>query len=185
MFARTQRLLLRPAWAEDAGALTQAIADERIVRNLARVPWPYLRRHADEFVGRERAENEAVLLIFLVGAPPRLIGGLGLHPTPDGDVELGYWLTRDSWEYGYATEAASALVNIARETLRLPSLIAGHFIDNPGSGRVLRKLGFQPTGHVALRQSTARDAEVPFVEFVLELNRAGDDAEIEPCKVAA
>ena len=37
MFARTPRLLLRPAWAEDASALHAAIADEGIVRNLAQM----------------------------------------------------------------------------------------------------------------------------------------------------
>ena len=41
MFARTPRLLLRPGWREDAPALFRAIADERIVRNLATAPWPY------------------------------------------------------------------------------------------------------------------------------------------------
>ena len=41
MFARTERLLLRPGWAEDAPALAAAIADEMIVRNLATAPWPY------------------------------------------------------------------------------------------------------------------------------------------------
>ncbi|HEX8257817.1 MAG TPA: GNAT family N-acetyltransferase, partial [Allosphingosinicella sp.] len=40
MFARTDRLLLRPGWAEDAPALYAAIADEAIVRNLASAPWP-------------------------------------------------------------------------------------------------------------------------------------------------
>ena len=37
MFARTERLLLRPGWGEDAPALARAIADETIVRNLASV----------------------------------------------------------------------------------------------------------------------------------------------------
>ena len=41
MFARTERLLLRPGWREDAPALFRAIADEGIVRNLAQAPWPY------------------------------------------------------------------------------------------------------------------------------------------------
>ena len=41
MFARTERLLLRPGWAEDAPALARAIADEQVVRNLATAPWPY------------------------------------------------------------------------------------------------------------------------------------------------
>lgn len=184
MFARTERLLLRPAWAEDAEALHGAIADEGIVRNLARVPWPYAREHAAEFAARERAEGEAVFLIFLVGAPPRLIGGLGLHPAPDGEMELGYWLARDRWGRGYATEAGRAVVDIARATLRLPRLTAGHFIDNPASGRVLRKLGFQPTGRVALRHCAARAADIPFAEFVLELSRAADEAEVA-CSLAA
>jgi hypothetical protein len=46
MFARTERLLLRPGWAEDAPALRQAIADEMVVRNLAVAPWPYSLRDA-------------------------------------------------------------------------------------------------------------------------------------------
>ena len=34
MFARTNRLLLRPGWMEDAPALARAIGDEAVVRNL-------------------------------------------------------------------------------------------------------------------------------------------------------
>ncbi len=41
MFARTERLLLRPGWLEDAPALARAIGEEAVVRNLARAPWPY------------------------------------------------------------------------------------------------------------------------------------------------
>ena len=41
MFHVTERLLLRPAWPEDAGAILAAIGEETIVRNLARAPWPY------------------------------------------------------------------------------------------------------------------------------------------------
>ena len=40
MFHVTERLLLRPAWPEDAEALLGGIADEAIVRNLASAPWP-------------------------------------------------------------------------------------------------------------------------------------------------
>ncbi len=38
MFLRTERLFLRPAWAEDASELTRAIGHEPVVRMLARVP---------------------------------------------------------------------------------------------------------------------------------------------------
>ena len=71
---------------------------------------------------------------------------------------------RSSWAIGSraASGAAAsrprrraALVEIAR-TLRLPRLEASHFIDNPASGRVLEKLGFEPIGITAPRMSCAR-----------------------------
>jgi RimJ/RimL family protein N-acetyltransferase len=186
MFARTDRLLLRPGWAEDTDALYGAITDEQVVRNLSRVPWPYAREHAEQFIARQRPADEPVFLIFRVGAPPQLIGCIGLHPTEDGEVELGYWFARRAWGQGYATEAGRAVVAIARDALRLPRLLSGHFLDNPASGQVLRKLGFQPTGGIGMRPCVARGVDVPSAEFVLELNREADfDDEIAACSVAA
>ena len=57
----------------------------------------------------------------------------------------------------------------ARDSLRIRRLVAGHFLDNPASGRVLRKLGFAPTGIVRPRFSAGRNAEAPCREFALEL----------------
>ena len=54
MFARTERLLLRPGWAEDAPALARAIADEQVVRNLATAPWPYALEDAEAFLAAPR-----------------------------------------------------------------------------------------------------------------------------------
>ena len=172
MFARTERLLLRPAWGEDEGALFRAIADERIVRNLATAPWPYLPEHASGWIAAERKASRPASLIFLrTEATPLLIGGIGIHDAPSGEVELGYWIARPHWGRGYATEAGRAVLAFARETLGLGRLVAGHFLDNPASGSVLRKLGFQPTGRIAMRHSLARGCEAPMAEMVLELVR--------------
>jgi len=172
MFARTERLLLRPAWEEDADALFRAIADERIVRNLATAPWPYLPEHAAAWVAAERPAQRATALIFVrTQSVPLLVGAIGIHDTADGGVELGYWISRPHWGRGYATEAGRAMLVFARESLRLERLVAGHFLDNPASGSVLRKLGFKPTGIIAMRHSVARGAESPMAEFVLELVR--------------
>lgn len=173
MFARTERLLLRPAWEEDARALFRAIADERIVRNLATAPWPYLPKHASGWIAAERSPSRPASLIFLrTEATPLLIGGIGIHDAPGDQIELGYWIARTHWGHGYATEAGRAVLAFARESLGVERLVAGHFLDNPASGAVLRKLGFQPTGRIAMRHSIARGAEAPMAEFVLELNRA-------------
>lgn len=184
MFARTERLLLRPGWREDAPALFQAIADEAIVRNLAQAPWPYSFADAETFLMRERSGRDAACLIFLRGpGAPRLIGGIGFGPMPDrvGVREFGYWIARPYWGRGFATEAGAALIANARDTLRLKRLDAGHFVDNPASGRVLAKLGFRPTGVTGPRYSAGRDAEALCHEFVLDLS----DAEAAPAAAMA
>ncbi|HYD12852.1 MAG TPA: GNAT family N-acetyltransferase [Allosphingosinicella sp.] len=182
MFARTERLLLRPGWSEDAPALFHAIADERIVRNLATAPWPYSMADAETFLTRERPAGQAACLIFLrTEGAPRLVGGIGFGRTQDDEVEFGYWIARPFWGQGIATEAGRALLANARDSLRLPRLVAGHFTDNPASGRVLRKLGFRPTGVTRGRYSAGRNAIAPAKEFVLELA----DMEVDPATACA
>ena len=136
MFARTPRLLLRPGFPEDAPALAVAIADKAIVKHLAVVPWPYTLRDAEAFLASPRDPVLPSLLIFeRTGGAPELVGYCSLKRRPSGAVELGYWIARAYWGRGLATEACSALIDIAR-TLGFSRLEAGHFIDNPASGRV-------------------------------------------------
>ena len=161
MFARTARLLLRPGFPEDAPALAAAIADEAIVRNLATAPWPFRMRDAEAFLAGPRDPLLPSLLIFeRTAGAPQLVGSCGLGRRPSGAVELGYWIARAFWGRGFATEAGTALVDIAR-ALRLPSLEGSYFIDNPASARVLEKLGFEPLGMVAPRMSCARGEDAP------------------------
>ena len=176
MFTRTARLLLRPGWAEDARVLAGAIGDERIVRNLATAPWPYGLRDAEAFLARPRDPVLPSLLIFERTADaPRLVGACGLARRPSGGVELGYWIAIPFWGRGYATEAGTALVDIAR-ALRLPRLQASCFLDNPASGRVLDKLGFKPTGITALHPSFGRGGDAPAKLLALDLS-AGERRE--------
>lgn len=173
MFARTERLLLRPGWPEDAPALAVAINDEAIVRNLARVPWPYDLEHARDFLTREKPAGEIDLLIFRrTSRAPQLIGGVGLSRMPDGDRELGYWIARRHWGLGYATEAAAAATALAC-SLGVRRLEASPFVDNPASGRVLAKLGFKPTGDVVHRYSAGRGASVASRRFELRMAKCG------------
>lgn len=170
MFARTERLLLRPGWQEDAPALARAIGEEAVVRNLATAPWPYSENEAREFLSTPFDPAQPRFLVFArTGGAPRLVGGCGIKPDEDGRPELGYWIARSYWGLGFATEAGRQLVHIAR-AMNLPKLTAGHFLDNPASGAVLRKLGFKPTGRVAQRYSLARGGEAAVALF-----EEGDD----------
>lgn len=166
MFHRSERLLLRPIWPEDWQGVLGGIADEGIVRNLARAPWPYREADARQFVA---LPMDPMYPRFLVtrARDAAVVGCIGIDPH-EGNVELGYWIARQHWGQGYATEAGRAAIEIAR-TLGHSRLVASHFLDNPASGRVLRKLGFEPTGRVVERHSCARGELVQSVEHVLDL----------------
>ena len=172
MFHRSERLFLRPAFPEDSGAILTAIGEEAVVRNLARAPWPYLHSDARAFAA---LPQDWRLPHFLVTIPSTgVIGaaGMGEH---EGQPELGYWIAREHWGRGYATEAAQAVLRIAR-TLGHRRVVAGHFTDNPASGKVLRKLGFVPTGRPSKRFSLARGGMVDSVEYAVDLEADMDPA---------
>lgn len=164
MFARTQRLLLRPGWKEDAPALAAAIADYSVVAKLARAPWPYGLQEAEAFLSLEQGPLPNLLIFARTHGAPRLVGGIGLDQT-DAGVELGYWIARPYWGLGFATEAGRAVVDLADRGLRLPRIVAGHFVDNPASARVLQKLGFEPSGTVSQRACRARGSIESCVDY--------------------
>lgn len=174
MFAITERLLLRPGWAEDAPALARAIGEEAVVRNLARVPWPYVLGDAERFLAMPQHPKRPRFLITLRGNG-ELIGGGGLHGE---EPEIAYWLARAHWGRGYATEAGRALIAFADLSLRLPRLTGRHAIDNPASGRVLRKLGFVAAGR-SLMHSLARAGEMK-VDLFARDRRGGGTGVVEP-----
>lgn len=164
MFARTPRLLLRPGWSDDSAQLVAALNDEGVARNLSRVPFPYGPADAEQFLAMPQDQRHPNLLIFSrTSGLPRLVGGVGLARGLTDDtqdrVELGYWIARPYWGLGFATEAARALMQAVR-AIGHRQVMARHAVDNPASGRVLRKLGFRPTGATVRTPSRARGAEM-------------------------
>ncbi len=175
MFVRTQRLTLRPGWPEDAPALARAIDHEAVVRNLSRVPWPYSIEAAETFLAHW---TDTRFLVFEhQGGGVALIGCVGIDSVGEAPHELGYWFTPSAWGKGYATEAARGVLAAARAS-GVRRVTSRHAVDNPASGRVLRKLGFQPTGRVEPLWSKGRGCEMACVGFELDLD--GEDCRSGP-----
>jgi len=174
MFHRSDRLLLRPVWPEDWQRILGGIADKAIVANLARAPWPYREDDARAFTALPIAPKEPRFVITQADTA-QVVGCIGidhLEDRPDA-IELGYWIARPYWGRGYATEAGHAVLQIAR-TLGHTQVIASHFEDNPASGRVLQKLGFEPTGRTLMRHSCGRGHEALTREYARDLSAYED-----------
>ena len=176
MFIRSERLFLRPGWPEDWEELLALLGDESVVRNLATTPWPYSADDARAFVSRPRERLLPHFFITLPGSHgAKLIGSIGMGRA-GSDVELGYWIARDHWGCGYASEAARAVLRLAA-TLGHSRIVAHHFTDNPASARVLEKAGFKATGQTMLRYSLGRGGEAEAASYAALLGDTcgGDD----------
>lgn len=65
---------------------------------------------------------------------------------PANPLETGWRLRKESWNKGYASEAAQAMVAFAFENLNAESLCAVCHQDNQASSNVMKKLGMQYRG---------------------------------------
>lgn len=157
MFARTERLTLRPAWPEDDEALT-ATGYEPLVRLLARDAAPSDGADVEGTASPTPHDPRFVIEAHEAGRPT-LIGAIRLshHAT---DADLAFWLAPPARGRGYATEAGRAVIDMARHALPLVRLRARHCVKDAASARVLSKLGFQPTGHQTAAGASAADCTV-------------------------
>lgn len=183
MFHRSQRLFLRPVFAEDWQAIYRGICDEGVVSMLARAPWPYRKVHARQFA---MAMPDPAYPRFAITLPDQpgtpLIGVCGIHDE-GGEPHYGYWIAREHWGRGYATEAGRAVCRAA-PSLGYHRLHARHFLDNPASGRVLRKIGFVERGEIVPTECRARGGDL-VLSRCFEIDLVGNDAEAESTTMRA
>ena len=145
---RTKRLILRPYVKDDAPALALNVNDYDVAKMTGRIPHPYTLAHARDHVARQKDDwARGAGYGFGVFRGGTHIGGAGLFlgaiSQSEKPWELGYWIAELFWGFGYASEAAAEILRFAFEDLKLAIVFAGHFHDNPASGRVLARLGFR------------------------------------------
>lgn len=145
----SERLVLRRIHPDDAAWMNACVRDPRVYRNVGKIPPDQTLENTQAFIGRSAASWDAgdgygFIIEGPAGLPIGVIGGgFGAHGPA---YDIGCWIAPLAWGCGYATEAARAYVGWLRDFVGLKALTAGHFVDNPSSGRVLRKCGFLPAG---------------------------------------
>jgi RimJ/RimL family protein N-acetyltransferase len=163
----TERLILRAPRLGDAKVLAALANDKRIAENTRRIPHPYKRSDADDFISAVNVpgpEGEVAFLITLRDGT--IVGACGIA-MQDGAPDVGYWLGVKYWNKGYATEATRAVIDFAFTELGHESLSAGARVTNPASRRILEKCGFQWTG-VGLCRIRAIHSSAPIDRFRLD-----------------
>jgi RimJ/RimL family protein N-acetyltransferase len=146
---RTERLLLRPLTAGDAGALLDYRSRPEVCRY---VPFAPMDRTtiAGRLANRWAAtvltdEGQGLTLGVEHAQTGELVGDVLLHWISREHLsgEIGYVFHPDHAGHGYATEAARAMLRLGFEELGLHRIVARVDERNEASAAVLRRLGMR------------------------------------------
>ncbi len=159
----SERLTLRRLGPADADAIARLVDDWDIIKNLSDAPYPYPPGLAQRWIastqrGIDERQDFALGIVpqghkHPIGAillrqsqrEPGVNGGRA-RPGSIRSAEIGYWIGRDHWGKGYATESVRRMLRFAFDELGLDRVWGAVLIDNPGSCRVLEKVGFTRLG---------------------------------------
>ncbi|RKE39945.1 RimJ/RimL family protein N-acetyltransferase [Paraburkholderia sp. BL23I1N1] len=146
----TPRLILRPPRHEDVQALFAIWSDPDAMRYFSFPAMTGLDQ-ATERVTRllkTSTEGEALVCVVELRATGAVLGHCDLFNVNEQcrRAEIGFSLQRNHWGSGYMTEAASALIEHAFDTLSLRRIEADIDPRNAASARLLERLGFAREG---------------------------------------
>lgn len=170
----TRRIILRPWQDSDAPVLYKWASDPDVGPRAGWAP----HRSVEESLEVIRtvfcdATNTWAIELKETG---EAIGAMGYGPScecnlpaRDGEPLIGYWIAKPYWNRGICTEALELMIEHIRKTIGIQSLISGHFVDNPASGRVMEKCGFVPTGKTVIDETQYQGANRPIRVLRLEL----------------
>lgn len=158
----TRHLVLRPVRMSDADAIAETLNDWQVTRMLSRVPLPYSRDDACDWLNRARSAVTPDWQLAITEGDDVMIGLVSLE-IRHGRWHLGYWLNRFYWGQGLMSEAAGAA--LSRFFRRMPEAMvhSGAYADNQASLRIQDKLGFRIIRCSDLF-SASRNAMAPHIE---------------------
>jgi RimJ/RimL family protein N-acetyltransferase len=149
------RLHLRPFGPADEGAVYAACQDPEIQR-WTRVPSPYTREHAREFLTESVPagwrDDTAYTFAVCDSVTADVLAAVGLHRNrTDNVAEIGYWVAAWARGHGVATDAVATVCRWGFGAVGLARIDWHAAVGNVGSRRVAERVGFSVEGRLRSR----------------------------------
>ena len=150
----SERLLFRPHEAADLDAFCAMESDVEVRRYVGGAP--RTREAAEErFWGRAMhpPDDRLAMSATVLKEDGRYIGRCGFYPHLVGGAKvsdeavLGFYLAREFWGRGLASEAGRVFIAFGFDELKLTRIVTAVQTGNAASVRVLEKLGFVVERH--------------------------------------
>tara|TARA_B100000475_G_C14963592_1_gene300939 strand:+ start:395 stop:901 length:507 start_codon:yes stop_codon:yes gene_type:complete len=164
---KTKRLVLkRPDKSINKKLFASLVGEWDIAKWLSDVPYPYTEKHAEKFIKRSSPDD----LRFSVFYDGVLVGGVGVSYEDNNELDIGYWIAKDYWSYGFATEASLGLINYVRNETDFKVITACYVKGNKASAKVLKKLGFIEIGE-SEQYFLSRKVKMSCIDLILNLDQ--------------
>jgi [ribosomal protein S5]-alanine N-acetyltransferase len=149
----TARLIIRTFEVRDADPWLAMVSDAEVTRFLPPGPVPTIEQAQRAIGERQAMERELGHAMWAVEnkTTGTFVGQCGLRPVDEGagpEIDLAYHFTRASWNEGYGTEAAIAVLAHGLGPVGLDIIMAVVVPENVGSWRVMEKAGMRYEGLV-------------------------------------
>ena len=146
----TKRCVLRPYRKGDEAALRRAADDKAIAFNVGTsFPHPYTLRAARMWVNNATQPQKDPAFAhyhWAIECDGVFAGGIGLEVQQGYRAHIGYWLGRDHWGKGLATETTKVVTRFAFAKLKLKRVFTEVIVTNKASAHVLEKAGYRREG---------------------------------------
>ena len=146
----TPRLVLRAFADVDAPRVQLLAGDDAVAETTLVIPHPYPDGAAEAWIAwqvREWAGSRRATWAITRGDDGLLLGAIDLFFRPARrQAGTGYWVGRDHWGQGIASEALTAVMAWGFDVLDLHRIEASHVVRNLASGRVMAKAGMRFEG---------------------------------------
>ncbi len=136
-------ITLREFKEEDTAQLTHILNEPEVVKYLSsKIPKPYTLQDAQWWI----STGSKFGIVKAIECNGTLIGCIGADRGEfeyQRSAEIGYWIAKDYWRQGVATQAISELIPLIFTTTDIVRLFASVFSENTASMRVLDKCGLK------------------------------------------
>ena len=143
----TKRLMLRPFKKEDAqDVFTCWASDPDVARYMFWTSHNDIEKTKEwlDFEMGQIKKDDWYRFALVLKETNELIGTALIYFEEEVDCwEIGYNLGKKYWGMGYTTEAVKGVIEFATEQLHITQIVGRYAKENPASGNVMRKLGFQ------------------------------------------
>jgi len=138
----TERLLIRPCQTSDIKAYSEIVADPEVMQYIGEgLPLSFALAEKSILLNIEQFEKSGWSRFVVENKTTGELVGFCGYADYNDELDFGWRYGKKFWGKGYATEAATAVLELGIEKFEFPRIVCIAHFENTGSIGVIEKIG--------------------------------------------